>query len=273
MLERLHSVQIGENMKMPMLRRVTSTSFMDETGAGHARWVRVSHWIVAVSVLTLGVSGFTILMSHPRLYWGEVGNGLTPALELPLGRNHWHITWGARVPFFPSEGERSPITAVRTYDILNENSWGRSLHFLAAWFLVFSASFYALASLLTGHFRRDLLPRLCDLEPRALLRSLSRGTHRAVRPGPPYNALQKCTYVGVVFIGLPVMALTGMTMSPAITASYPFLLDVFGGSQSARTLHFGMFCLLTLFLGGHVLLSILSGFKRQIRAITFGAQS
>ena len=250
---------------------VTSTSFMDKTHAGHARWVRVSHWIVAVSVLTLGVSGFVILMSHPRLYWGEVGNGLTPALELPLGRNHWHITWDARVPFFPSEG--SPITAVRTYDILNENSWARSLHFLAGWILVFSASFYALASLLTGHFRRDLLPRLSDLRPRALLRSLSRRAHRAVRPGPPYNALQKCAYVGVVFIGLPVMVLTGMTMSPAITASYPVLLDVFGGSQSARTLHFGMFCLLTLFLGGHVLLSILSGFKRQIHAMTFEAHS
>jgi thiosulfate reductase cytochrome b subunit len=260
-------------MEMPMPQAVTPTSFMDETGAGHARWVRVSHWIVAASILTLGVSGFTILMAHPRLYWGEVGNGLTPALELPLGRNYGHVTWGAPVRFFPSEGARSPITAVRTYDILNENNWARSLHFLAGWILVFSASFYALASLLTGHFRRDLLPRLSDLKPRALLRSLSRRAHRAVTPGPPYNGLQKCAYVGVVFIGLPMMVLTGMTMAPTITASYPVLLDVFGGSQSARTLHFGMFCLLTLFLGGHVLLSILSGFKRQLRAMTFGTRS
>jgi thiosulfate reductase cytochrome b subunit len=256
---------------MPMLQGMTATSFIDETRSGHARWVRVSHWIVAASVLTLGLTGFIILMAHPRLYWGNVGNDLTPALvELPLGRNHWHTTWDTPVPFFSGSG--SPVTAVRTYDILNENSWGRSLHFLAAWLLVLSAGFYALASLLTGHFRRDLLPRLTDLKPRALLRSLSsRRAHRAARPGPPYNALQKCAYIGVVFIALPVMALTGMTMSPAIAAAYPFLLDVFGGSQSARTLHFGMFCLLTLFLVGHVLMVILSGFKRQLRAMTLGS--
>jgi thiosulfate reductase cytochrome b subunit len=254
---------------MPMLQAVPSILRIDETRSGHAGWVRVSHWIVAASVLTLGLTGFVILMAHPRLYWGNVGNDLTPALlELPFGRNHWHTTWSATVPFFT--GDSSPVTAVRTYDILNENSWGRSLHFLAAWLLVLSASFYAIASLLTGHLRRDLLPRLTDLKPHALINSLSRRAHEAVKPGPPYNALQKCTYAGVVFIGLPIMALTGMTMSPAIAASYPLLLDVFGGSQSARTIHFAMFFLLTVFLAGHVLMAILSGFKSQLRAMTLG---
>jgi len=63
---------------------------MDEAG-GHARWVRVSHWIGAASLLVLAVTGFVILMAHPRLYWGEVGNGLTPALiELPISRNYRH---------------------------------------------------------------------------------------------------------------------------------------------------------------------------------------
>jgi thiosulfate reductase cytochrome b subunit len=235
----------------------------------HARWVRVSHWLVAASVLTLGFTGFIILMAHPRLYWGNVGNDLTPSLvDLPFGRNHWHTTWATPVPYYP--GVNSPVFAVRTYDILNQNSWARSLHFLAAWLLVLSAGYYALASLLTGHLRRDLLPRLTDLKPRALALSFS---HRAVKPGPPYNAMQKCSYAGVVFIGLPVMVLTGMTMSPAITAAYPPLLDLFGGSQSARTIHFAMFCLLTLFLLGHVVMAILSGFKRQLRAMTLGAHA
>ena len=54
----------------------------------HTRWARVSHWIVTASFLTLAFSGFVILMTHPRLYWGEVGNDLTPALfELPISRN------------------------------------------------------------------------------------------------------------------------------------------------------------------------------------------
>ena len=242
-----------------MLQAITSTAFVDETSSGHARWVRISHWVIAASILTLGSTGLIILMAHPRLYWGNVGNDLTPALvELPLGRNHWHTTWDTPVPFFAGAG--SPVSAVRTYDILNENSWGRSLHFLAAWVMVGSAGFYLLASLLTGHFQRNLLPRLTD----------PRRTHRAARPGPPYNALQKCAYAGVMFIGLPMMALTGMAMSPAIASAYPWLTDALGGSQSARTIHFGMFCLLTLFLAGHVLLAILSGFKRQLRAMTIG---
>ena len=66
---------------------------------GHARWVRVSHGIVAASVLVLAATGFVILMAHPRLYWGETGNDLTPALvELPISRNHHHNGWTAADP-------------------------------------------------------------------------------------------------------------------------------------------------------------------------------
>ena len=113
---------------------LTATPGMSHSG--HTRWVRVSHWVMAVSVLTLAYSGFFILMAHPRLYWGAVGNDLTPALiELPISRNYRHGGWEPSIAFFPNA--ESPVSAVRTYDILNENSWGRSLHFLAAWFLSF----------------------------------------------------------------------------------------------------------------------------------------
>jgi len=88
--------------------------------------------------------------------------------------------------------------------------------------------------------------------------------------GPPYGLLQKCAYCAVVFLALPMMMVTGLAMSPAITAAYPFLSGVFGGSQSARTIHFFLFVALILFLVVHVLMVIMSGFKRQIRAMTFG---
>ena len=71
----------------------------------HARWVRISHWVATVSLLTLAFTGFVILMAHPRLYWGEVGNDLTPALlELPISRNYRHGGWDRPTPFFKDAG-------------------------------------------------------------------------------------------------------------------------------------------------------------------------
>jgi thiosulfate reductase cytochrome b subunit len=246
-----------------------ATSLHVARRSAHSVWVRASHWVIAFSVMTLMLSGFVILMAHPRLYWGAVGNDLMPALvELPISRNYWHHGWTPSVAFFPDAG--SPVTAERTYDIFNQNGWARSLHFLAAWFLVLTCTFYVVASIVSGHFRRDLRPRALELAPRQLWGSLRRHAHASMTPGPPYNPLQKCAYIVVVFVALPLMALTGMTMSPAITAAYPGLLDAFGGSQSARTIHFGIFVLLALFLIGHVVLTVLSGFKRQLRAMTLG---
>jgi thiosulfate reductase cytochrome b subunit len=240
--------------------------------AGHARWVRVSHWILAVSVLTLAFSGFEILMVHPRLYWGKVGNDLTPALiELPISRNYKHGGWAPRVTFVP--GASPIVTRVRTYAIFNQNGWGRSLHFLAAWFFVVTGLIYIVASVGSGHLWRHLVPRARELAPRRLWQDIA--THLRLpmppaRGGPPYGPLQKLSYAIVVLIALPLMLLTGLAMSPAITAAHPGLLDLFGGSQSARTIHFFGFTALVLFLIGHVTMVVLTGVKRQMRAMIFG---
>ena len=91
-----------------------------------------------------------------------------------------------------------------------------------------------------------------------------------VAAGPPYGAVQKFAYAFVVFIALPLMLLTGLTMSPAITAAFPFLLDLFGGFQSARTIHFFTFASLLLFLVVHVAMVFVTGAGRQLRAMTWG---
>ena len=239
---------------------------------GHAGWVRISHWILAASVLTLAFSGFEILMVHPRLYWGKVGNDLTPALfELPISRNYHHSGWAPPVTFVP--GAHPVVSAARTYDIFNQNSWGRSLHFLGAWFLVVTGLFYLLGGLASGHLWRHLVPRVGELAPRRLWQDVMVHLHLPfprVPGGPPYGVLQKVSYAGVVLIALPLMTITGLAMSPAVTAAYPGLLDLFGGSQSARTIHFFVFAILVLFLIVHLSMVALSGFRRQMRAITFG---
>ena len=243
-----------------------------QAALGHTRRVRISHWIVTASFLTLAFSGVVILMAHPRLYWGEVGNDLVPALfELPIGRNHQHGGWGTRNSFL--DGDPSAVTASRTIRIFNENGWGRSLHFLAAWLLVLPGAFYLLAGIFSGHFRRRLLPRMTEMTPRLFWHDLKdhlRKQMRPTAPGSPYGLMQKFAYCGVIFFVLPLMVVTGLAMSPAITAAYPFLSAMFGGLQSARTVHFFAFVALLLFLFGHVAMVIRTGLKRQMRAMTLG---
>jgi thiosulfate reductase cytochrome b subunit len=220
------------------------------------------------------VTGFVILMAHPRLYWGAAGNDLTPAfLELPISRNYRHGGWTQNVPFF-SNGAVPVVTASRTYDIFNQNGWARSLHFLAGWFLATVGSLYVVMGLLKAHIRRNLLPTMGELAPHVLWQDLLAHLRRSSRPGgvgPPYNILQKCAYSGVVLLALPTMVLTGLAMSPAVTAAYPALADVFGGSQSARTIHFLTFGLIVLFVVIHLTMVLMCGFRRQLRGMTLGS--
>ncbi len=251
---------------------LSSSSQSSTRPEGHRRWVRISHWIVVLSFFALGVSGVIILMAHPRLYWGEVGNNLMPALlEIPISDNHRPNEFEQTVSF--TNVSDTAISANRTYLIFNQNSWGRSLHFLAAWFLVVAGLVYALAGIVSGHVWRDLLPSARELAPRALWKDLKSHLRLQVGSaggGPPYGLLQRCAYASVAFIALPLMFVTGLTMSPAVTAAYPMLLDLFGGYQSARTIHFFGFAALVLFLIVHVAMVVLTGFRRQMRAMILG---
>ncbi|MGZ3814143.1 MAG: cytochrome b/b6 domain-containing protein [Mucilaginibacter sp.] len=241
----------------------------------HKRWVKSAHFIITFSFLALTVSGFVILMAHPRLYWGHTGNDLTPALfELPISRNYHHGGWEKSMPFYRTAG--SPVSAARTYDIFNENGWGRSTHFLAAWFLVITGLIYFITGFISGHFRNNLMPRNKEFSFKLLWHDFV--SHFRKRPladgtGLRYGLLQKITYLTVILFLFPVVILTGMTMSPAITASYPFLLKIFFGHQSARTIHFFAAVALVLFLVVHIVMVIRSGFKRNLLAITFGKSS
>src|ERR1700712_1440038 len=138
-----------------------------ETGVmPHKRWVKGSHFIITLSFVLLTVSGYVILMSHPRLYWGKAGNDLTPALfELPISRNYHHGNWAKSIPFKNLTGQ---VTAARTYDIFNENGWGRSTHFLAAWFMVITGAIYFMVGFFSGHFRNNLAPRRGELRLKLL---------------------------------------------------------------------------------------------------------
>jgi thiosulfate reductase cytochrome b subunit len=249
-----------------------SSQKLSHTGdSKHSTWVKTTHWIGTISFLLLVFTGVEIIMVHPRFYWGEVGNDLTPALfELPISRNYHHGGWEKTMPFFTNAG--SPVSASRTYAIFNKNGWGRSLHFLSAWFLVITGLLYLLTAILSGHIKRNLLPKTKELSFRLLIKDIADHIRMKFEfiKGPQYGLLQKLSYLIVLFFLFPIIILTGLTMSPAIAAACPFLLKIFFGAQSARTIHFFAAALLVLFLIVHILMIIRTGFKQHMRAMTFG---
>src|SRR5579871_5546887 len=125
--------------------------------ARHPMIVRATHWIAAACFLALLVSGIEILISHPRFYWGETGNSLTP----PLFR-------------IPIPASRSTVPTGYGYVLPDQNGWSRALHFQSAWAVVFTGVLYVIAGALSGHFRRNLMPRAPDLAPGAILADIGR---------------------------------------------------------------------------------------------------
>lgn len=245
---------------------------LPQTYPSHRWWVRISHWTITLAFFGLVFTGIEILMVHPRLYWGEVGNDLTPALiELPISRNYKHGGYEKKMAFFDNN-PNSPVSASRTYDIFNQNGWGRSLHFLLAWIVVVIGVLYLITGVFTGHFRKSIWPRLKELYPRTLYNDIVNHIRFKMPPGTPanYNLTQKLTYALVIFWLFPVMLITGLTMSPAVTAAFPILLDWSGGLQSARTMHFLASVALELFLIIHFVMVIITGFKQHIKAMTIG---
>lgn len=207
--------------------------------------IRITHWITALSFVGLLVSGIAILLAHPRLYWGETGGVGTPSLlDLPL-------------PFV----------------LAGQSGWGRYLHFLSAWICVWTGLIYLLCGLMTQHFRTNLLPAKSDLALGSLSQSLLDHL-RWKRPGEQeplrYNVLQRLTYLVVVFVLFPLMIWTGLAMSPAITSVFPQVVTIFGGQQSARTIHFVTMNLLILFVAIHIAMIVASGFTNRMRSMITG---
>jgi thiosulfate reductase cytochrome b subunit len=150
---------------------------------------------------------------------------------------------------------------------------GRRWHFFLAWIFVANGLIYLAAGVLNGHFRRDLAPLAAEVTPRHLIGSIVdhiKLKHPTGDAAKRYNILQKLAYIGVVFVVLPGIVLTGLTMSPGIDAFAPWLLDLFGGRQSARSIHFICANLIVLFVVVHVVEVFLAGVVNEIGSMITG---
>lgn len=216
----------------------------------HRLSTRIWHWVNAISVFIMGMSGLMILNAHPRLYWGQYGANPDKAwLEVP------EIPGWATIPSYYSPAD------------------ARVWHLAFAWVLATGLAFYLIRSLWNRHVQRDLHITAKEWAPTHLWHDIKQ--HAALRfptgeAALRYNVLQKLAYCGVLFGLLPLVIATGLAMSPAMDAAWHWLPELFGGRQSARSLHFLAFAGLALFFVVHIAMVVLAGPVNEVRSMITG---
>jgi thiosulfate reductase cytochrome b subunit len=214
----------------------------------HSLAVRVMHWINAIAIVILLMSGLQIYNAHPALYWGK--SSYTGAGPL------------AQFGPFPD------------WLTLPSGQWlamGRRWHLFFAWVLVLNGLAYWVHSIVTRHLARDLWPTRD--ERRSIGRTLAdhlRFRHPGGEAAARYNVLQKIAYLAIMFVVLPVMVLMGLGLSPALDSVIPGWVDAFGGRQSVRTLHFVGAVLIVLFFFVHIFQVIVTGAWNNVRSMVTG---
>jgi thiosulfate reductase cytochrome b subunit len=253
----------------------------------HPLTVRLTHWINLLCVVVLLGSGMQIFNAHPSLYWGEASTFDKPVLAMravqqgepprPAGvTTLFGYSWTTTGVLGLSRDENG-FPAARgfpswlTLPSYQDLATGRRWHFFFAWLFVVNGLIYLLFSLGSGHAGRDLVPS------RDQLRSIGGtiGHHLLFRfprgaEARHYNVLQKLSYLAIVFGVLPVLVIAGLAMSPGVNAVFPWLPELFGGRQSARTFHFIAAALLTLFVLVHIAMVLASGVWNNLRAMITG---
>ena len=252
----------------------------------HTLVTRLTHWLNVLVISLLLMSGLQIFNAHPALYWGEKSTFADPWLSMTrqdvadvprglttVGDLKFDTTglfgWSGK----PGMGEARGFPAWATVPSYRSLTDGRRWHFFMAWLFVINGLVYWLWGLLGGHVRRDLLPKRDQLKPRHILHEIAAHAQLKFPKGDEartYNVIQKITYLMVIAVILPLMVVTGLCMSPGFNATVPWLTDLFGGRQSARTIHFIAAGLIVAFIVVHVLLVLLSGVWNNLRSMITG---
>lgn len=214
----------------------------------HPLAIRLTHWITVLALTLLLMSGLQIFNAHPNLYWGD-------------------SSYTGHGPILQTRGFPSWIT-------LPSERWlamGRRWHLFFAWVLVINGAVYLTYSIASRHLNRDLGVAAADW------RSIGRSFVEHLRLHRPhgeeakrYNVLQKLSYLAVIFVLLPLIVVTGLSMSPWLDSLWPGWVDALGGRQSARTLHFIAAWLLVLFVAIHVFEVAVTGFWNNLRSMVTG---
>ena len=250
----------------------------------HSRVVRITHWINVICILLLLMSGLQIFNAHPRLYWGQFGadpdHSFLSMLAYPTGEDTFRgetrlgdMRFNTTGLFGASLHQNRGIPWWATLPGERNLSTGRRWHFFMAWIFVINGLVYLVSNAINGHFKRDLALTREEVKPRNLWRDIVDHAllrHPTGEAAKRYNPLQKIAYLGIVFLVLPGIVLTGLTMSPGFNAFAPVLLSLFGGRQSARSIHFICANLIVLFVIVHVVEVFLVGVVNEVGSMITG---
>ncbi|WP_324809125.1 cytochrome b/b6 domain-containing protein [Sphingomonas sp. LY29] len=250
----------------------------------HKLATRVWHWVNAVTLLVLLMSGLMIFNAHPRLYWGQYGANADYAwLEIGSQGDRGYLksgpievtTTGVLGVWKDEAGATQRrafphwATIPSSYSLADARLW----HLAFAWVFAIGLTAFMIVSLVNRHFQRDLTIGRDEIRPSHVWQDVKDHARLRFPTGAKalrYNILQKLSYAGVIFILLPLLILTGLTMSPAMDAGWGWLLDIFGGRQSARSLHFIAMVLLVGFFIVHIAMVLLAGPLNELRSIVTG---
>ena len=255
----------------------------DQRGPGpivyrQSLWTRLTHWVWVVSLFFLLLTGLQIFNAHPALYLGQEAGFEDDNAILRIGARETDGGLRGVTSVLGQEFDTTGLLGVSNGEALGVPGWatipsyrdlatGRVIHFFFAWVLTGTLFVWLAASLLNGHLR-EVTPTGRDL--RALPQDVADHARLRLHHRRRYNVLQKLLYFGVLFGLLPLMVVTGLSMSPSFNAAAPWLLDVFGGRQTARTVHFAAMLLLVAFFVVHILMVLLAGPLNELRSIVTG---
>ncbi|MCY7271360.1 MAG: cytochrome b/b6 domain-containing protein [Sphingomonas bacterium] len=260
-----------------------------DPGAGdlvkrHRLSTRLWHWLNVVTLAVMLMSGLMIFNAHPRLYWGHYGANADPAwFEIGSTENTGFIQAGPlRVETTGVLGHWTDqdakiqrrafpywITIPSRYSLADARLW----HLAFAWVLGVSLLVYMVISLVNRHFKRDLTISRAEIRPAHVWADVKDHARLRFPTGAAalrYNILQKLAYASVLFVMLPLIIFTGLAMSPAIDSGWSWLLDIFGGRQSARSLHFIAMVALVGFFFVHIAMVVLAGPINELRSMISG---
>ena len=246
-------------------------------------WTRVTHWIWAICLFFLLLTGLQIFNAHPTLYIGQQSGFAFDNAVLSIGAvnseagprgqttvlGHTMDTTG--VLGLSGTAEQPVYTAfpgAMTIPSYRDLGTGRVVHFFFGWIFVATMLIWFVASFINGHIKRDIVPRGTDI--RGVPGDVADHATLKFKHGRSYGPLQKLAYFSVFFILFPLIVLTGLTMSPGMNAFAPWLLDLFGGRQTARTIHFITMTLLVAFFVIHIVMVVAAGPINELRSMITG---